>query len=42
MEKWFLMLPTNQTNKTEGKGLKILTPKEILEILPIALQAKSW
>ena len=35
------MLPTNQTNKTEGKGLKILTPKEILERLPIALQAKA-
>ena len=33
MEKWFLMQRTNQ-NKTEGKGLKILTPKQML---PIAL-----
>ena len=24
-------------NKTEGKGLKILTPKQMLQILPIAL-----
>ena len=27
---------TNQ-NKTEGKGLKILTPKQMLQRLPIAL-----
>ena len=36
MEKWFLMQPINQ-NETEGKGLKILTPKQILQRLPIAL-----
>ena len=30
------MQRTNQ-NKTEGKGLKILTPKQMLQRLPIAL-----
>ena len=43
MEKRFLMHPTNQkkttttTKKTKGKGLKILTPKQILQRLPTAL-----
>ena len=38
MEKWFLMQPTNKKkNETEGKGLKILTPKQMLQRLPIAL-----
>ena len=38
MEKWFLMQPTNKKkNETEGKGLKILTPKQMLQSLPIAL-----
>ena len=27
----------SKQNKTEGKGLKILTPKQILQRLPIAL-----
>ena len=36
MEKWFLMQPTNQ-NETEGKGIKIVTPKQMLQRLPIAL-----
>ena len=38
MEKWFLMQPTkSKQNKTEGKGLKILTPKQMLQRLPIGL-----
>ena len=28
---------TNKKNKTERKGLKILTPKQMLQRLPIAL-----
>ena len=28
---------SNQNNMTEGKGLKILTPKQMLQRLPIAL-----
>ena len=27
----------SKQNETEGKGLKILTPKQMLQILPIAL-----
>ena len=38
MEKWFLMQPKkSKQNETKGKGLKILTPKQILQRLPIAL-----
>ena len=33
--------PKSKQNKTEGKGLQILTPKQMLQRLPIALaQAK--
>ena len=38
MEKWFLMQPKkSKQNETKGKGLKILTPKQILQRLQIAL-----
>ena len=38
MEKWFLMQPKkSKQNETKGKGLKISTPKQILQRLPIAL-----
>ena len=37
MEKWSLMQPTNEKNKTEGKWLEILTRKQMLQRLPIAL-----
>ena len=31
------MLITMQKNETKGKGLKVLTPKQMLQRLPIAL-----
>ena len=31
------MQPTNKKSETKGKGLKILTPKEMLQRLPITL-----
>ena len=31
------MLITIQNSETEGKGLKILTPKQMLQRLPIAI-----
>ena len=37
MLKCYLMLIANQKNETEGKRLKILTPKQMLQRLPIAL-----
>ena len=38
MQKLDLKLFTNQKkNETKGKGLKILTPKQMLQRLPIAL-----
>ena len=38
MEKWFLNAAyKSKQNKTEEKGLKILTPKQMLQRLPIAL-----
>ena len=41
MEKWFLMQPKkSKQNETKGKGLKILTPKQMLQRLPIALAQK--
>ena len=33
----FEALHKSEQNKTEGKGLKILTPKQMLQRLPIAL-----
>ena len=33
----------SKQNETKGKGLKILTPKQMLQRLPIALtQVKAW
>ena len=29
-------------SETKGKGLKVLTPKQMLPRLPIALNSKSW
>ena len=37
MLKCYLMLIANQKNETEGKRLKILTPKQMLQRLPISL-----
>ena len=36
-EVYSLMMPEAKAKTTNGKGLKILTPKQILQTLPIAL-----
>ena len=38
MQKWSSMQATKHNNKTTGTGVKILSPKQMLQRLPIALE----
>ena len=36
-DDYYLIMSESKSKATRGKGLKILTPKQMLQILPIAL-----
>ena len=41
-DDYFLITPEAKIKATKGTGLKIFTPKKMLQRLPIAIASKSW